>query len=1057
MQNTIPFQVYNASAGSGKTFTLVKEYLKILLTSSNAFKFQQILAVTFTNKAAKELKERVLENLHDFSNKKRNTMLPLICNEANITEAIVFKRAQEIISAILQNYSAFNITTIDSFTHKLIRTFAHDLHLPMSFEVEMDTENLVNEAVDIIISKIGEDKELTNILLNYSLQKLDDDKSWDISVELKNFAKIILNENHTEHLKNLEKIPVETFKLLKENLQKENRKIETNFASVGNMGLQLIKDNNLEISEFAHTGELPKHFIKLTKIRQLKRPDDLKFEGRLNTTIEENKNLFSAKASAFSKQTIERISKNLQEIYYTSKNLYTAHFGKYILNSLIADSLIPLAVLSYINNALQELKKDNNILLNAEFNRIISNTIKNEPAPFIYERLGEKFRYYFIDEMQDTSVLQWQNIIPLIDNAISSENEFGEQGKLLLVGDAKQSIYRWRGGKPEQFISLSSAINKKNNNPFYVEKTLCNLDTNFRSYTEIIKFNNAFFTHISSFFKNNSYKKLYFEGNNQKLNTNIGGYVELVFVEKQKDDEEKELIFPKKVFAIIQNLDPSFQKNEVCVLVRKKTQGVAVAKYLSENGIEIISSETLLLKNNEKVNFIIDLLYVLQNPLNKEYKIKVLYFLHEYLQIKKTKHCFFSEFINATNKDFLNQLTKYTIFFTLNEFTQSPFYESIEYIVRSFNLAPQSDSNIQFFLDFVFEYQQKKQASISGFLEFWELKKENLSIVAPEAKNAVRIMTIHKSKGLEFPVVIFPYDLDIYRQLNPKIWYLYSKTPPIKTVLVNYGNKLKYTGKQGEELFEKQREELELDNLNLLYVALTRAVEQLYIVSEKKLNSAGEENLNYYSGYFINYLKNINQWNNSQETYSFGNKKRVITKIKSADTTIIQQSFISNSWKNHNISIVANSSLLWDTQQEKAIKYGNLIHEILSKIKTEKDIFKVVNQYLYSGVLNKKEKKEVFNSVNDIVTHKQLKYYFQKNLEVYTEQEIVTSNKKTIILDRIIVNKNNITILDYKTGKPHKKHLQQITTYAEALKNLNYTIEKKIIVYINTKILVEEV
>ena len=225
MQQVSPFQIYNASAGSGKTFTLVKEYLKILLTTENPNKFHQILAVTFTNKAAGEMKARVIENLHAFSNKEENNMLSLICAETNLLETTVFKRSQTVLSAILQNYSAFNITTIDSFTHKLIRTFAYDLELPLNSDVEMDTESLLNEAVDIVISKIGENKELTDLLVSYVIQKLDDDKSWDISLDLKNFAKIILNETDANHLKALHKVSIETFKTLKETLQKENKKM----------------------------------------------------------------------------------------------------------------------------------------------------------------------------------------------------------------------------------------------------------------------------------------------------------------------------------------------------------------------------------------------------------------------------------------------------------------------------------------------------------------------------------------------------------------------------------------------------------------------------------------------------------------------------------------------------------------------------------------------------------------------------------------------------------------------------------------------------------------
>tara|TARA_R110001583_G_scaffold35585_3_gene118260 strand:+ start:73033 stop:76179 length:3147 start_codon:yes stop_codon:yes gene_type:complete len=1048
MQKSTPFQVYNASAGSGKTFTLVKEYLKILLSSTNIFKFQQILAVTFTNKAAGEMKERVVENLHTFSNKKKNDMLVVICEEANLTEELVFNRSQLILNAILQNYSAFSITTIDSFTHKLMRTFAHDLDLPMNFEVEMDAESLLNEAVDIVISKIGEHKKLTDLLVSYSLQKLDDDKAWDISKELKTFAKIVLNENHAAHLKGLNTISIDEFKIFKEKLQNENKKIEAAFLEIGNKGLSIINNSGVEYKDFYYS-QFPKHFEALSTPNK-KAPffDQSTFKKNV---VEEN--FYSKSKSASVKSSIDAIIPQLVDLYYQSELL----FQQKTLNDLILNSLVPLAVLNYINMELEVLKTENNILLNAEFNQRINDTIKNEPAPFIYERLGEKFRYYFIDEMQDTSELQWKNLIPLIENVISSENEVGEQGKLLLVGDAKQSIYRWRGGKAEQFIALSSAEKLKENNPFYIEKKLCNLDTNYRSFSEIINFNNAFFKHISQFLNNESFSNLFLEGNSQKINKNEGGYVEISFVEKQKDDEDSALVYPKKVLEIIENLDTSFQKNEVCVLVRTRKQGIAVANYLSENNIEIISSETLLLGNSTKVSFIIDLLTVIQNPSNKEYKVKLLYFLYEYLTIKESKHTFLSRFVNLTNLEFFEALRTYNVFFNYNEFVQSPFYESIEYSIRSFNLVTESDSNIQFFLDVIFEFQQKKQVSLSGFLEYWDLKKDKLSIVAPEAKNAVRIMTIHKAKGLEFPVVIYPYNIEIYRQINPKVWYSNAESNSIKSVLINYTNKLNYIGAQGERLFNQQRQEVELDNFNLLYVALTRPIEQLFIVSEKNTSAKNEENLNHTSGLFIHFLKQLNVWNSEKNEYSFGNKIRIEKETIEENKTTTQHSFITNSWKNHNISIVANSSLLWETEQGKAIIYGNLVHEILSKIKTKDDISVIVNQYLYKGVINNEQHKVLTSVLNEIVNHTLLHTYFENNNQVYNEREIVTLEKKIIIPDRLVVNKNKVTIIDYKTGKSDKKHHEQVNNYAKALESLDYTIEKKLLVYINDKIIVEEV
>lgn len=1048
MPNTTSFQVYNASAGSGKTFTLVKEYLKILLNSSNKFKFQQILAVTFTNKAAGEMKDRVIKNLNTFSKGEQNEMFKTITSELGLEEGVIIERSKTILNAILQNYAAFSITTIDSFTHKLIRTFAYDLHLPVNFDVEMDAESLLNEAVDLVISKIGTDLKLTNLLVNYSIQKLEDDKAWDISNELKKFAKIILNENDAKNLKLIESVSMEDFKKINAQLHKENIVIEKRLLEIGNKGLEVINGLGIEENDF-YRSQIPKHFSVLST-----NPKSAKFfdQNTLKRNIENE--LFYAKSkSDFIKNAIDGSISTLLELYNESESL----FQQKTLNDLIQNSLIPLAVLNYINNALQEIKLENNLLLNAEFNQKINDTIKNEPAPFIYERIGEKYRYYFIDEMQDTSVLQWQNLIPLVENAISSENEDSEIGKLMLVGDAKQAIYRWRGGKAEQFIELSSNEEHKKNNPFVVNKNVKNLPVNYRSYNEIIKFNNRFFTHISNFLNNQSFQKLYTEGNQQEENEKKGGFVQISFVEKQKEDEEKDLVYAKKVLEIIQNLDASFNKNEVCVLVRSKKHGVEIADFLLENNVEIMSSETLLLNNHPKIKFIINLLNFLNNEDDKSSKVKLLYFLYEHFNCTEKKHHFIADLLNLKANNFYRELSKYGVYFNENEFHQNPFYESIEYIVRSFNLTDDANSYIQFFLEVVFEFTQKNEASITSFLDYWELKKDTLSIVAPEAENAVRIMTIHKAKGLEFPVIIYPYNLDIYSNKNSKVWYKNQEDSILKTTLINYGNALKYIGVQGEELYDKKREENELDNFNLIYVALTRAVEQLYVVLEKKINTKGEEDVKHSSGLFINFLIKESIWESEKCTYNFGNPKRIQTISKLNKKVINQQKFITNSWKNQNITIVANSSVLWETEKGEAITYGNLIHEILSKIKTQNDVDDAIETYVFNGTITEQEKIKILEVVNKVITHKNLISYFSQNVTVFTEQEILTKEHAIIIPDRLVFDNQNVTILDYKTGKPELRHEHQVNTYAQVLEDLNYQVQKKLLVYINDEILIKEV
>ncbi len=1055
MQQLSNFQVYNASAGSGKTFTLVKEYLKIIISDKSPFVFQKILAITFTNKAAGEMKERVLRNLYAFASKKENDMLFLLEKETRIERTVIFERSEKALDAILQNYASFNITTIDSFTHKLIRTFAYDLQLPMSFEVEMDGDQVLSEAIDMVVSKIGTDKKLTDLLVSYSLEKLEDDKSWDISRDLKEFSTILLNENHAEKLRSLSNYSVSDFQNLSKALRAENTEIEKKFTAIGDKGLELIDNQGIDYSSFSYS-DLPNYFKKLQKIRLLK-ADALKFEGRLFNNIEAGKPFYKSTAFTEVKNMIEAISDECRVLYYRSKSLYEDIFGKYVLNKYILDSLIPLAVLNYVDKALKEYKLENNILLNAEFNALISDQIKDEPAPFIYERLGEKYRYYFIDEMQDTSQMQWQNLIPLVSNALQSQDDSGAMGSLMLVGDGKQSIYRWRGGKAEQFIALTSEEASEKANPFYVSKSVENLETNYRSYSEVIAFNNAFFQHLSKYFGNTDFQQLYLEGNKQLTSSKKGGYVELSFVQQEKDEEEKELVYPRKVFDIIQGLGTQFDRSEICVLVRTKKNGVDIANYLAAQEVDIISSETLLLQNSKKVLFLIDSLKIVENENDKESKAKLCYFLYNHLGCKTDVHSFLNDRVHLNSEAFFESFNEAGISFSLQEFHKLTLTQALEYLIRSFNLLKQSDSNVQFFLDAAFEFQQKHEASISDFLEYWELKKDKLSIVAPEVKNAVRIMTIHKAKGLEFPVVIVPYNLNIYHQIKPKVWYeAETSDDEQKHFLINYNAGLQKIDKQGVQLFEERREELELDNFNLLYVALTRAVEQLYIIGEFPKSTSKSE-LTSSSEFYKSFLEHSNVWNEEKSSYSFGDQARISDRPKKNVGSEVQSRFVSTSWEDHQIHIVANSSLLWDTEQGYAIEYGNLIHELLSEIKFRHQLEPVVEKYVNLGQVSQKEESYLKALILKIVEHPQLKDYFKEGIDVYCEQEILTNRKEIVIPDRLIFTGNEVVIIDYKTGKSDSKYHHQINYYAKTLDDLGYLVSKKYLVYIGKEIFVEEV
>ncbi|WP_417875412.1 UvrD-helicase domain-containing protein [Winogradskyella sediminis] len=1043
MQNSA-FKIYNASAGSGKTFTLAKAYLKILIQSKSLDQFKSILAITFTNKAVGEMKERIINMLTSFSADqslvKPHPMFIAICDELQIAPESLHEKSKHILKHIIHNYGAFDISTIDGFTHRVIRTFAHDLKLPLNFEVELDQERLLNEAVDSLIAKAGSDKILTKVLVDFAIEKADDDKSWDVSYDFNKISKLLVNENDVFAIGTLKEKTLDEFRVLKQQLSQEIVKLEEKIVSTAQTALTLIAESGLEFNDF-NRSSLPKHFEKLSTGQF-----SVGFDAAWQNDLIEGKTLYPKRVDDSVASTIENIQSQLASCFEESK---AAIFAIKLKKGLYRN-VTPLSVLNAIKNELEVLKADQNKMLISEFNTIISNEIKNQPTPFIYERLGEKFKHYFIDEFQDTSNMQWENLVPLLENALSTAN-----GSAMLVGDAKQAIYRWRGGEAEQFIKLYNKID----NPFQLEAEVLALDTNYRSAKAVIDFNNSFFKFLSTTaFSETAYANLY-EMAKQKTHSESEGYVNLNFLDPQKDDDVHEM-YANRVLQTIQECQANgFPLDDICVLVRKRKEGVIIANYLNEHGIKITSSETLLLKNSDKVIFINSFLKLLIQPNNDTLKVEVLSYLAEQLQTED-KHLFYITYLKNNLDEMFSELKKLDIFIDKNQCLQLPLYELVEHIVRLFNLNETSDAYLQFYLDVVLEFTQKQNADVAAFVNYFEKKADNLSVVTPENMNAVQIMTIHKSKGLEFPVVIFPYaDLNIYRELEPKVWF------PVKaeeynafgTLLLNYNKDVAHFGETGSLLYNTHQSQLELDNINLLYVVLTRAVEQLYIISKKDISSKGIVNNNTYAGMFINFLQQQNKWVEGELNYSFGILKANQNRVEK-DITTKPLKLISVPKEAHNLNIVTKSGLLWDTQQEVAIERGNLVHLVLSKVKTSDDIEFAFNDLLISGDITESALYTLKSLVEDVVGHPKLRPYYTNGFKVYNERDIITNSGQLLRPDRLNINPiNEVVIIDYKTGDVAASHRTQLKAYEAVLNDMNLKVIGKLLVYINDTIEVLEV
>ena len=1192
------FSIYDASAGSGKTYALVKEYLKIILVAKKNDAYRNILAITFTNKAVHEMKSRIVGNLSEFAkenpSEKAQDLMQHLAIETELSIIQIKTKSQQIIKHIIHNYAAFDISTIDKFTHKVIRAFAHDLGLPMTFEVTLDTENLLIEAVDAIIAQAGEDETLTKLLIDFTMEKTDDDKSWDISREILETGRLVLNENNRNEITHFQDKSITEFVEIKNKLSEACKVLEKENAALAESALLLIEKNGIDTKSFSG-AYFPKHLQSI---------QEGKFNPK-NKTYHESEDIKINK-TAKDGAIIENI---IPELLHILGTIYT-NFEKRDFYAAFLKNITPLSLLNTVSNELAKIQSEQNVLSITEFNAIIYREIQNQPAPFIYERLGERYRHFFIDEFQDTSEMQWQNLIPLIDNATSSEFD-GEKGTLMIVGDPKQSIYRWRGGKAEQFIELSKDQNPFNN----PDKVLEHLDKNYRSYSQIIDFNNAFFQLLSNEFAHEDYKDLYANHSHQKSNDKTGGYVNISFIPKIEESEDDEEALDKTELYLLATLNTiqkvqkqGFEYKDIVILTRKRGQGIAVANYLTEQGIPLLSSETLMIQNATEVRFIIYLLKYLKNSSDLEAKAHFLHYVAEIIQDKFPVHDFIAQGMQEKKEsEFENWLMSFDISLSFQDIRKKSLYEAVETIIskfllpasskgggaetkqlgymtggdyshlliekaqemrklptdaekilwselrshalihkfrqqhlidnfivdfvclskklvievdgdyhfteeqiqldnertiilndlgykvirfsnnevktnihyvinkieqelislgktQNFNLSASAPSPsgrvgvgnayVQYFLDIVLERDVRNQAGISDFLNYWDKNAEKFSIPSPEGKNAVRIMTIHKSKGLEFPVVIMPFaEEDYNRKPKDKLWLNAEEEDfGLPKVLIDNSSAVEGFGSAASIVYNQKKQEELLDNINVLYVALTRAEEQLYVISQSlKPRKDGDypENM---ASFFIKYLINKGEFNEDKLEYEFGNPAKLSPESDKTDEVKLITA-VNEVLDPKNIKIAQRESLMWGTHQQEAIEYGNVVHEILSFVKTKSDINLAITKAIESGLISVNQKEVVYKTIQEIVNHDELSSYFAEGNEVLNEQTIIQKQGNTIKPDRMVLTKNKeVFLLDYKTGTHNPKYQLQLENYQNAIELMGYKVVKKSLIYIGEKI-----
>lgn len=1090
------FKIYSSSAGSGKTYTLAKEYIKLALKSKSAWYFNHILAVTFTKAAAHEMKERVLKYLRQFSSDEPEDMaassllLSQVLEELQeegvtmesgelIDEEELRRRASRTFKHIIHEYANFSVSTIDSFVQRIVAAFTEELGFPFNFEVNLESGVLLDAAVESMLQKANTEgfRQITEAIKSFALEKAEDGKSWNnIPADLADFGRILLNDQFHESVDKIAQLQPDDLLGIEKQIKEHLQLIEETFKQMAEVLLEQVSDAGLTIDDFPYkkSGALG-YFIQVYEGAYFKEPSKRALDAVTN-------NVWTAKSAPKGiASIIEGISGTLSDCGQAIFDAQEKYKSIYFLFKEIIKQTKKMALLSQLRREIEDIQQESGKIHISEFNRKILEIVLTEPIPFIYERLGERYNHILIDEFQDTSTLQWHNFLPLIENALAS-GHFN-----LAVGDAKQSIYRFRGGEMDMIVqlhkkNLDKLTEKHQENDFLLERydniapyiQPENLSTNYRSTQEVIQFNNAFFESVTQDERwlavAPSLPMVYDEFFQQKVpdNPKVGGHVQLSFLEGSNEDE---LMFGAVLKTIEEAQAAGFDLEDIAVLCRKNKDARTVANGLNDLGIPVISSDSMSLVFSEAVNLVVSLMKVVQNPDNRLGKYEAIYLFYRVVlnkipntdENKEIKEAIESKDLLA----FYDLMKKEGYRFDPFELQQKSLYDIAERALKEFHLFNHT-KELDFifrFLDVVLDFQCNQSTHLTDFLSFWEQKKESLSISMPEGQNAVRVMSVHKSKGLEFPVVIVPY---CHWSTEPRFNGTFWADLPENDLLVSPVHEDALTHEQvggipltvaplrgvkalegtwvANQLFD-EKEKTFLESLNMLYVALTRPTNRLYLIVRKG-NRGFENSVGNLLYSFVNFPELDENGQHTEVIYEGMDKVQKEKKKKEVDRIVVAADQIT--MPSVGIRLRHSAERLFDLETfEKSKDYGNKLHAAFAKVKHLNDIDMALAEVAREGLIVDAEKTELKQKMLSIIN--KVRHLFEVADEnVKNEREILIPNGKPLRPDRVVREGNKITIVDYKTGSKSNNHKTQVRQYMDIYRDMGYTEVKGVLLYVES-------
>ena len=1082
--------VYKASAGSGKTFTLAREYMTLVI--DNPYAYRTILAVTFTNKATEEMKLRILGQLYGIAHhlpesdqylKQIHEALP------HLSESQIRKNAEAALRLLIHNYNYFHVQTIDTFFQSVLRNLARELDLTANLRIGLNDYQVEQQAVDELIESLEDTDKLLFWIMEYIKENIADDKGWNVIGQIKSFGEHIFRDYYKENANKLSERMDEDgfFEGFKEKMKNIKKKAKEQFDEIAASFFDALEEGGYSADDLS--GKTRGIWSYFNKIKNGKYSDDDLLNQTFTKCMESPDNWVKKADVKNHTDLYQQVSSVLYPILQFSEQHRPTLVKMYKSADLTVKHLNQLRLLGSIDKKVRTMNQEANRFLLSDTQTLLHSLIQDSDSPFIFEKIGTQLNHVMIDEFQDTSTIQWKNFKVLLEETMSREDAGN-----LIVGDVKQSIYRWRSGDWRLLNNIESEfINPKK------QLDIETLDTNYRSDRNVIDFNNAFFVEAAKQEYENLKEAMPEEAQQllnayadveQKVpaNKRAQGYVEIKLLKTQEDEDTADESTDKgkgerMMQLCLETVDKLVARgvptNKIAILVRNNQTIQDIAEYfMNHSDYEMVSDEAFRLDASQAVQTLVTALHYLMHPNDDIARATLLKYALTYLD----------------SEELVTQLTS-----NRQEYLEIPLLDLTERLFTEFRLGEVEDMKAQSayvcaFYDKQNAFLADNSSDIEAFLQEWDANLHGKSIHC-DGTDGIRLLTIHKSKGLEYDHVIMPYS-DWQLEKSNTIWCTPQEEPynELPLVPVDFS-----AGQMKQSIYEPDyhHEHLQnmVDNLNLLYVAFTRAGHNLYVFGKRATqnyrSSIIELSLDQVAEKLKKAQESISPLAEGQEVpveihglgtdsktsdivFTYGEpyipKQKVVMEMKLNSNVFTLPSemmeteiIVSSKMPEFKQSNKSRDLIVGDEEEEQQkyyIKMGTVLHSLFSTIRTHDDIDGALKQLELDGVLYDENisKEKVREMIRKRLESDKVNDWFSDRWEIFNECSIISMNKGKMEVhrpDRVMKDENETIVVDFKFGKPRQEYHDQVKGYMDLLSGMGHPNVKGYLWYVYPNKIVE--